>query len=220
MTEFCDSCDKSEADAVGSSFYGRVKSFQVTENRLLFRLTDVVQNRRVVLIDKDHRRSSLRCIENQIPKLSLRIIAARDNTKRIRTVFQRINQSVFELFDGRTFPAAHIQMNDGVRLPVIRLVINGKPPEKLFLSLKEGLQGGNCQRLPETARTGEKIHGICRFNQFPDVFRFIDIQKAAVPQTFERINAGCQKLLLHDDFPSFLCNLSPERRLVKSMDSF
>ena len=132
----------------------------------------------------------------------------------------RSEQAVFELFDGRTLPAAHVQMNDGMRLPVIRPVINGKSPEKLFSPLKEGLQGGNRQRLPEAARTGEKIHGVRRFNQSPDVFRFIDIQKAAVPQTFERINAGCQKLFLHGDSPSFLCNLSPERRLVKSMDSF
>lgn len=84
----------------------------------------------------------------------------------------------------------HIQVNDRVRLPVIRLVANGQPPEEFLLSLKDGFQRGQCEGFSEMARAREEVSGTAGPDHVPDVFRLIHVQEVALYQVFKRVNAA------------------------------
>ena len=85
-----------------------------------------------------------------------------------------------------------VQVNDRIRLPVVGLIIDSKALEKLLLPLKDCLQCGEGQRLPEAARTGEEVHLFGWSYQLPDIFRLVHIQEVALYQVFECINAAGQ----------------------------
>ena len=76
-------------------------------------------------------------------------------------------------------------MNDGILLPVIRLVVNSQPLEQFFFSLKHSLERGNRQRLPEAARTGEKITSSCWTNHIPNILCLIHIQEFTPDKFFK-----------------------------------
>ena len=81
-------------------------------------------------------------------------------------------------------------MNHRIRLPVIRLIINGKPFEELFFAFKDRFQSGNSQRFTKAAGTREKIHLFGRSYQLPDVFSFVHIQEITLNQIFKIVNAA------------------------------
>ena len=87
-------------------------------------------------------------------------------------------------------------MNDRIRLPVVRLVINSQPFEQFFFPLEYSLEGGYGQRLSEAARPGKKISCGSWTDHVPDVFGLIHIQELPSNEFLERIGVAGQ--VFHD----------------------
>ena len=60
----------------------------------------------------------------------------------------------FQLFWCFRLAVSHIKMNDGIRFPIIRLVINRQPFKEVFLSLKCSFEREHSQRLAKATGTG------------------------------------------------------------------
>ena len=82
------------------------------------------------------------------------------------------------------------QVNDRIRFPVVRLVINRQSFEQFLFPFEDRFQGGECQRFPEAAGTGEKIRFPGRIDQFPDKFRLVHIEISFSAELFKTVNAA------------------------------
>ena len=191
MTEFAHAGDESEPEHSGFFFDHRIKNLECRQKIGDIFLRNVIENGLVIFVQQ----------KNDIAV----------------AVMQRLNQSVkhgiggcfrqFYAFDPGLFledlpetllhfvhraeiPSVHIQMNDRMRLPAIRFIIDRQSLEQLFFSLEDSFQRGKSQRFAETARTGQKIHFFGRFYQLPNIVCFVHIQKIALSQIFKTVNAA------------------------------
>ena len=122
---------------------------------------------------------------------------------RLRDGGHLVKQIVIGLLDrvlhGAVVPEA--QVDDGVSLPIVGLVVKRQPPEELTLPLEDGLERREQQRLPEAARAGEEIHRLGGPDQPPDMLRLVHIEEVPQDQILERVYA-CRQIF-HEIPPFF-----------------
>ena len=78
-------------------------------------------------------------------------------------------------------------MYDRIFLPVMGLILQREPFEKMFFILENRFQCGQGQRFSETAGAGKEINTLGFSYQIPDIFRFIDIEPVAFDKVFKSI---------------------------------
>ena len=72
---------------------------------------------------------------------------------------------------------AHVEVNHGIRRPVLLQPADGQPAEQLALPSEVAVQRGDQQRLPEPARTAEEEIAANLMGETVDVFRLVDVEK-------------------------------------------
>ena len=196
MAELTDPGDKGKTQLSFKRLYYGIKAFQVGQYLLYFRLSDVVQEGLVVFVQQDDDLALLRQGPNQLPEHFFRLSRGDGHVMIFGTFPDETAQAVPCFLSPAEVPAVQIQMDYGVRLPVVRLVVNGQALEEFFLSLENSLQRGDGQRLPEPAGAGEKIGLPGRVDQLPDVLGLVDIEIPLLAEFLKTVDAGC-KVLFH-----------------------
>ena len=85
-------------------------------------------------------------------------------------------------------------MNDGIRFPVVWLIINCQSLEKFLFAFENGFQRGDGQGFSEASGAGEKIRFTGRIDQIPDEFRLVNIEITSLAEFLETVNTAGQIL--------------------------
>ena len=84
---------------------------------------------------------------------------------------------------------AQVEVQNRISIPLLLQLLDGKPLEQFLLSLEITLEGGNQQRLAETAwATQEEIRSI-RMSHTIDIFRLIYIELILLADPFKCLNS-------------------------------
>ena len=86
-------------------------------------------------------------------------------------------------------------MNDRMMFPVIRLIIDRKPFEKVSSSLENCFERGDGERFTETPRAGKEIRSKRLFDQIPDEFGLVNVQVTVGDYFLKRKYDALQTLL-------------------------
>ena len=87
------------------------------------------------------------------------------------------------------FASSKAEVQHGIFIPLFLQLLNGKPLEQFLLAFEITLEGGNQQRLAETAwATQEEIRSI-RMGHTIDIFRLIYIELILLADPFKCLNA-------------------------------
>ena len=74
---------------------------------------------------------------------------------------------------------AHVQVDDGVNLPIVVHFVDGQPLEQLAFALENGFEGANEQGFSKATGTREKVLALKGTNPLVNLGRFIDVKKPA-----------------------------------------
>ena len=99
----------------------------------------------------------------------------------------------FQLFRRVGVAISKVQVDDGIRLPVVVHLVDGQSLEQLSPTLKYGFQRRDQQRLPETSRTRQEILPERRLHELVDVVGLIDIQETVRDYIVEIKCAGADR---------------------------
>ena len=87
------------------------------------------------------------------------------------------------------FASSQAEVQHGISRPLLLQLLDGKPLEEFLLALEITLEGGNQQRLAETAWSAQEEIRSIRMCHTIDVFRLIYIEHILLADPFKCLNS-------------------------------
>ena len=184
MAEFAHAGDEQEALLVVAVLQHAVEALEAIQDLAHVLVGDVVEDGLVVLVNEDDDLSALGQLVDQLREAEPRGLLRQGNrmlfSQRPHLAHEVSGQLPEGVRDDAVVPEA--QMDDGIDLPVVGLVIERQALEQVLLPLEDGLQGRNQQRLAKAPRARQKISRVAWPNEVPDILRFVHIQEISLDQ--------------------------------------
>ena len=150
-----------------------------------------IQQRSIIFINEHHHLLASLLINGiyQIVKSNINICFIAHAIEPCLLLFNNIQQITIQLLLLHMLTLAQVEVQNRISIPLLLQLLDGKPLEQFLLSLEITLEGGNQQRLAETAwATQEEIRSI-RMSHTIDIFRLIYIELILLADPFKCLNS-------------------------------
>ena len=87
------------------------------------------------------------------------------------------------------FASSQTEVQHGISIPLLLQLLDGKPLEEFLLALEITLEGGNQQRLAETAWSAQEEILSIRMRHTIDVFRLVNIEVVQLADFLKCLNS-------------------------------
>ena len=199
FAEFGYACQQSELDITVFRLECSIKRFQgIAELLLQFFVPDSLQHGFVILIHEDNYALSrlLTGSLNDAGKTQGEGSLGRSGAIQTFPIGQIIIQDFLQALQIVILLYVEVQVQYGVRYPILFQLFHGQSVEQLLLSLEVGFQRGDEQALAKTARTTQKII-TASLHHFMHQGRLINVEITVLTNFLEILDADGKNLIAH-----------------------